>query len=72
MPRRTREELEKMKGVWEWEGNSSVIQNTSLTREDGLKVSWCQSLSDVPEGPVLILAHEFFDALPVHQFQVKR
>jgi hypothetical protein len=29
---------------------SSVISNVTLTRDDGLKVSWCQSLDDVPEG----------------------
>lgn len=29
---------------------------------------WAERLADVPEGPALILANEFFDALPVHQF----
>jgi NADH dehydrogenase [ubiquinone] 1 alpha subcomplex assembly factor 7 len=28
---------------------------------------WYESLNDVPEGPAIILANEFFDALPVHQ-----
>lgn len=45
-----RKELEKKKELWEWEGNSSVIQNTEVVREDGLKVAWCQSLDDVPDG----------------------
>ncbi|HEY7244450.1 MAG TPA: SAM-dependent methyltransferase [Xanthobacteraceae bacterium] len=30
-------------------------------------VSWHASLEDVPDGPVIILANEFVDALPVHQ-----
>jgi SAM-dependent MidA family methyltransferase len=30
-------------------------------------VSWHRSLEDVPGGPVIILANEFIDALPVHQ-----
>jgi NADH dehydrogenase [ubiquinone] 1 alpha subcomplex assembly factor 7 len=30
-------------------------------------VSWHQSLSDVPDGPMIVIANEFFDALPVHQ-----
>ncbi|MFL6799402.1 MAG: class I SAM-dependent methyltransferase [Xanthobacteraceae bacterium] len=30
-------------------------------------VSWHRSIDDVPEGPSIILANEFFDALPVHQ-----
>ena len=28
---------------------------------------WHASLTEVPEGPSIILANEFFDALPVHQ-----
>jgi NADH dehydrogenase [ubiquinone] 1 alpha subcomplex assembly factor 7 len=28
---------------------------------------WHPSLSDVPPGPAIILANEFFDALPIHQ-----
>jgi NADH dehydrogenase [ubiquinone] 1 alpha subcomplex assembly factor 7 len=30
-------------------------------------VTWCERLSEVPEGPALIIANEFFDALPVRQ-----
>ena len=30
-------------------------------------VSWHKSLSEVPEGPLIVIANEFFDALPVHQ-----
>lgn len=36
----------------------------------GVPVSWHRSLEEVqPEGPALYIAHEFLDALPVHQFQ---
>ena len=35
-----------------------------------IPVSWHASLSTVPHGPpLLLLAHEFFDALPIHQFE---
>ena len=30
---------------------------------------WHDQLADVPEGPALIVANEFFDALPIHQFE---
>lgn len=33
----------------------------------GFPVSWHGTLNDVPEGPAIILANEFFDALPVNQ-----
>eukprot|EP00884_Botryococcus_braunii_P007845 jgi/Botrbrau1/17061/Bobra.0258s0004.1 len=34
------------------------------------QVKWHGSLHEVPQGaPTLYIAHEFFDALPVHQFQ---
>ncbi|XP_008311834.1 protein arginine methyltransferase NDUFAF7, mitochondrial isoform X2 [Cynoglossus semilaevis] len=37
--------------------------------KDGLPVSWYRNLDDVPAGFSIFLAHEFFDALPVHKFQ---
>jgi len=32
------------------------------------KPTWHARFDDVPEGPLLLVANEFFDALPVHQF----
>jgi len=34
-------------------------------------LSWHDSIDDVPEGPAVILANEYFDVLPIHQV-VKR
>lgn len=41
-------------------------QGTSTT---GLPISWYRNLDDVPRGFSIYLAHEFFDALPIHKFQ---
>ena len=30
--------------------------------------SWHNDFTDVPRGPMLLIANEFFDALPIHQF----
>ncbi|CDP17581.1 unnamed protein product [Coffea canephora] len=36
----------------------------------GSPVSWHATMEEVPTGlPTIIVAHEFYDALPVHQFQ---
>jgi NADH dehydrogenase [ubiquinone] 1 alpha subcomplex assembly factor 7 len=32
-------------------------------------VIWHETLDDIPQGPSLIIANEFFDALPLRQFQ---
>jgi SAM-dependent MidA family methyltransferase len=33
----------------------------------GIEIAWHESLSDVPAGPLFLVANEFFDALPVRQ-----
>ncbi|XP_058445752.1 protein arginine methyltransferase NDUFAF7 homolog, mitochondrial [Malaya genurostris] len=36
---------------------------------NGIKVHWYRHLEDVPQVFSIVLAHEFFDALPIHKFQ---
>jgi len=52
---------------------SPVLQRQQQERMDtiGLPVLWHATLDDVPTGPSIIIANEFFDALPVYQ-AVKR
>ncbi|KAK1311870.1 hypothetical protein QJS10_CPA07g00390 [Acorus calamus] len=50
----------------------SPCENTKQTVStlSGATVSWHTALEQVPTGlPSIIIAHEFYDALPVHQFQ---
>jgi SAM-dependent MidA family methyltransferase len=32
----------------------------------GMPVTWHRDMREIPEGPAIVLANEFFDALPVH------
>ncbi|HEX2727344.1 MAG TPA: SAM-dependent methyltransferase, partial [Beijerinckiaceae bacterium] len=34
----------------------------------GVPVAWHDRFADVPEGPAVVIANEFFDALPISQF----
>ena len=43
------------------------IQQEVLNGEN-VKVEWISDLSKIPEVPILFVANEFFDALPIHQF----
>ena len=41
-------------------------QQEALT-DHGVRIAWHQDLTEVAAGPVIVLANEFFDAMPVHQ-----
>ncbi|KAI4366664.1 hypothetical protein MLD38_022511 [Melastoma candidum] len=46
------------------------VQKGKVSSLSGSPVSWHSTLDEVPSGvPTIIIAHEFYDALPVHQFQ---
>ncbi len=50
-----------------------VDSNPDLRAEQAMRLAgtgavWHESLSSVPDGPALVVANEFFDALPVRQF----
>lgn len=43
-----------------------AIQKETLA---GRPVAWAERIEDLPDGPAILVANEFFDALPIHQFQ---
>ncbi len=49
--------------------SSPVLRKGQEEKLKGVDVpiQWHDSLTDVPSGPLVIVANEFFDALPVHQ-----
>lgn len=55
--------------------NIAFIETSSVLREaqrkalqkSPLHLIWCERLEDVPPGPLIVLANEFIDALPVRQ-----
>src|SRR6202022_4265708 len=49
-----------------------VLRDRQKATLSGVRnVAWHDSIDDVPDGPAVILANEYFDVLPVHQV-VKR
>jgi len=44
----------------------TAMQQRTLAGHD---VHWYGGLGEVPEGPTMLIANEFFDALPIRQFQ---
>jgi NADH dehydrogenase [ubiquinone] 1 alpha subcomplex assembly factor 7 len=47
---------------------SPVLRAEQETRLDGLRPVWVSRFEDLPEGPMLLVANEFLDALPIRQF----
>ncbi len=47
---------------------SPTLRQRQAAALTGFTPSWHDSLSSVPEGSMLLIANEFFDALPIRQF----
>lgn len=47
---------------------SPVLRSAQRERLAGHRVVWATSIEELPDGPLLVLANEFFDALPLRQF----
>lgn len=46
----------------------SLAYKEGITHQ-GIPAKWYRHFRDVPEGFTLIIANEFFDALPIHKIQ---
>ena len=51
-----------------WLVETSPVLRAEQERRLGDGVFWARSLAEVPGGPTILIANEFFDALPVQQF----
>ncbi|KAI7895932.1 S-adenosyl-L-methionine-dependent methyltransferase [Mucor mucedo] len=57
------------KDVTRIEGNEHEAPIETITRQDGVRVSWHDGIEVVPDQWSFVMAHEFFDALPIHSFE---
>lgn len=48
-----------------------LIQKQKEALSDFSKVSWYKDFNDIPSGKFILIANEFFDALPIHQYVKK-
>lgn len=44
-------------------------QKQTISRGHDLGLRWIEAAGDLPEQPLFLVANEFFDALPIHQYQ---
>lgn len=47
---------------------SPVLRQVQRERLAGARPRWVERFEELPEGPLLLVANEFFDALPIRQF----
>lgn len=47
------------------------VQDKTIGRDRGLGLTWIGTAGDLPEQPLFLIANEFFDALPIHQYQFR-
>ena len=48
---------------------SPVLRARQAQALAGYAPVWCDTVPDLPQGPLFLLANEFFDALPIRQFR---
>lgn len=51
---------------------NSITHYREGVTKDGVKIYWYYTINDVPREFSIFVAQEFFDALPIHKFQVSK
>ncbi|WP_225029332.1 class I SAM-dependent methyltransferase [Xinfangfangia pollutisoli] len=46
-----------------------AVQLETVRRQTGQALRWQDTVADLPDQPLFLIANEFFDALPIRQFQ---
>ncbi len=46
-----------------------AVQEKTVSQGQNLGLRWIEAAGDLPERPLFLVANEFFDALPIHQYQ---
>ena len=47
---------------------SPALRDEQRRKLEGISVEWTDKAEDIPAGPLLLIANEFFDALPIEQY----
>ena len=47
---------------------SGELREAQSRALEGVPATWHEAFGEVPDGPVMLVANELFDALPIHQF----
>lgn len=50
----------------------SIMYYRQGVTKNGVKIYWYYSINDIPKKFSIFVAHEFFDVLPIHKFQVSK
>lgn len=48
---------------------SAPLRAVQIEALAGYRVNWADSVNDIPDGPLFLIANEFFDCLPIRQYR---
>ncbi len=48
---------------------SAPLRSVQLEALAGYKVNWAETVNGIPDGPLFLIANEFFDCLPIRQYR---